>query len=142
MYSTMKSVFRVGNHPIALRPCFTIPARDRSGGSSVIGYHLPQSVSVFVGDLFRRSANQLVVAQPGANARRWQRIFWGFHNTGNDVLQEHVRYGNLRHYERLKKWPLLKALRKFKGFFWSSKPEDALCDSQKVGGVDHRSLPC
>ncbi len=35
-----------------------------------------------------------------------------------------------------------KALRKFKGFFWSSKPEDSLCDSQKVVGVDHRSLPC
>jgi hypothetical protein len=35
-----------------------------------------------------------------------------------------------------------KALRKFKGFFWSSKPEDALCDAQKVVGVDHRSLPC
>ncbi len=27
-----------------------------------------------------------------------------------------------------------KALRKFKGFSWSSKPEDALCDSQKVVG--------
>jgi hypothetical protein len=25
-----------------------------------------------------------------------------------------------------------KALRKFKGFFWSSKPEDPLCDNQKV----------
>src|SRR5260370_41954575 len=35
-----------------------------------------------------------------------------------------------------------KALRKFKGFSWSSKPEDALCDSQKVVGVDHRALPC
>src|SRR5258708_7056185 len=35
-----------------------------------------------------------------------------------------------------------KPLRKFKGFFWSSKPEDALCDSQKFVGVDHRSLPC
>src|SRR5258708_343093 len=35
-----------------------------------------------------------------------------------------------------------KALRKFKGFFWSSKPEDALRGSQKVVGVDHRSLPC
>jgi|SRR5579859_70729 len=35
-----------------------------------------------------------------------------------------------------------KAPRKFKGFFWSSKTEDALCDSQKVVGVDHRSLPC
>src|ERR1700674_1372976 len=34
-----------------------------------------------------------------------------------------------------------KALRKFKGFFWSSKPEDALDGSQKVVGVDHRSLP-
>src|ERR1700693_1479085 len=31
-----------------------------------------------------------------------------------------------------------KALRKFKGFLWSSKPEDSLCDSQKVVGVDHR----
>jgi len=35
-----------------------------------------------------------------------------------------------------------KALRKFKGFFWSSKAEHALCGSQKVVGVDHRSLPC
>src|SRR5216683_5075635 len=35
-----------------------------------------------------------------------------------------------------------KALRKFKSFFWSSKPEDALRGSQKVVGVDHRSLPC
>jgi hypothetical protein len=35
-----------------------------------------------------------------------------------------------------------KALRKFKGFFWSSKPEDALCDSQKFLGVNHRSLAC
>src|ERR1700675_3623374 len=33
-----------------------------------------------------------------------------------------------------------KALRKFKGFFWSSKPEDALCDGQKFVGVNHRSL--
>jgi hypothetical protein len=62
-------------------------SRDRSGGSSVIGYLLPQSVSVFVRELSRRSADQLVVAQPGANARRWERIFWGFHNTGNDVLR-------------------------------------------------------
>src|SRR5437870_9899410 len=23
-----------------------------------------------------------------SNARRWERIFWGFDNTGNDVLQE------------------------------------------------------
>src|SRR5260370_26070669 len=35
-----------------------------------------------------------------------------------------------------------KSLRRLKGFFWSSKPEDALCDSQKVVGVNHRSLPC
>jgi hypothetical protein len=35
-----------------------------------------------------------------------------------------------------------KALRKFKGFFWSSKPEDAFRGSQKFVGVDHRSLPC
>jgi hypothetical protein len=35
-----------------------------------------------------------------------------------------------------------KALRKFKGFFWSSKPEDALCDGQKFVGVNHRSLAC
>ena len=35
-----------------------------------------------------------------------------------------------------------KTLRKFKGFFWSSKPEDALRGSQKVVGVDHRSLLC
>src|SRR5229473_5130434 len=33
-----------------------------------------------------------------------------------------------------------KALRKFEGFFWSSKPEDALCDGQKFVGVSHRSL--
>ena len=86
------------NHSIAIRPCLDYLSRDRSGGSSVIGYHLPQSVSVFVRELFRRSADQLVVAQPGANARRWERIFWGFDNTGNDVLQEHVRYGDLRLY--------------------------------------------
>src|SRR6266478_7866910 len=35
-----------------------------------------------------------------------------------------------------------KALREFKGFFWSSKPEDALCDSKKLIGVNHRSLAC
>src|SRR5260370_12092608 len=35
-----------------------------------------------------------------------------------------------------------KALRKFKGFFRSSKAENALCNSQKFLGVDHRSLPC
>src|SRR6266478_4485716 len=64
-----------------------------------------QSASVFVRELFRRSADQLVVAQPGAHARRWERIFWGFHNTGNDVLQEHVRYGDLRLHERLKMLP-------------------------------------
>src|SRR6266446_1043514 len=89
----------------------TISAANRSGGSSVIGYHLPQSVSVFVQELFRRSADQLVVAQPGANARRWERIVWRFHNTGNDVLQEHVRYGDLRLYERLKMLPLLRQVR-------------------------------
>ena len=44
------------------RPCFDYLSRDRSGGSSVIGYDLPQSVSVFVRELFRRSADQLVVA--------------------------------------------------------------------------------
>src|SRR5207253_3856664 len=94
MYSTMESVFMERNHSIAIRPCLDYLSRDRSGGSSVIGYHLPQSVSVFVRELFRRSAHQLVVAQPGANARRWERIVRGFHNTGNDVLQEHVRYGD------------------------------------------------
>jgi hypothetical protein len=93
------------NNSIAIRPCFDYLSRGRSGDSSVIGYHLPQSVSVFVGELFRRSADQLVVAQPGANARRWERIVWRFHNTGNDVLQEHVRYGDLRLYERLKCCP-------------------------------------
>lgn len=35
-----------------------------------------------------------------------------------------------------------KVVREFKGFLWSSKPEDSLCNSQKVVGVDHRSLPC
>jgi hypothetical protein len=35
-----------------------------------------------------------------------------------------------------------KALRKFKGFFWGSKLEDAFCDSQKVVGEDHGPLPC
>ena len=83
----------------------------RPGGASFIGYHRPESVSVFVRELFRRSADQLVVAQPGANARRWERIFWGFHNTCNDVLQEHVRYGDLRLYERLKMLPLLRQVR-------------------------------
>src|ERR1700675_3425959 len=34
-----------------------------------------------------------------------------------------------------------KALRKFKGFFWSSNPENALCNSQKFVRVDHRSSP-
>src|SRR5260370_4801679 len=108
MYSTMESVFMQRNHSIAIRPCLDYLSRDRSGGSSVIGYHLPESVPVFVRDLFRRSADQLVVAQPGANARRWERIFWGFHNTGNDVLQEHVCYGDLRLHERLKMLPLLR----------------------------------
>src|SRR5260370_30665436 len=107
----MESVFMERNHSIAIRPCFDYLSRDRSGGSSVIGYHLPQSVSVFVRELFRRSADQLVVAQPGANARRWERIFWGFHNTGNNVLQEHVRYGDLRLYERLKMLTLLRQVR-------------------------------
>ena len=107
----MESVFMERNHSIAIRPCFDYLSRDRSGGSSVIGYHLPQSVSVFVRELFCRSADQLVVAQPGANAHRWERIFWGFHNTGNDVLQEHVRYGDLRLHERLKVLPLLRQVR-------------------------------
>src|SRR5882724_6160735 len=106
-----KAFFTERNHPIAIRPCFDYLSRDRSGGSSVIGYHLPQSVSVFVRELFRRSADQLVVAQPGANARRWERIVWRFHNTGNDVLQEHVRYGDLRLYERLKMLPLIRQVR-------------------------------
>src|SRR5260370_11969034 len=35
-----------------------------------------------------------------------------------------------------------KALRKFKCFFCSAKPEDALRCSQKVVGADHRSSPC
>ena len=87
----MESAFKERNHPIVIRPCFDYLSRDCSGGSSFIGYHRPESVSVFVRELFRRSADQLVVAQPGANARRWERIFWGFDNTGNDVLQEHVR---------------------------------------------------
>jgi hypothetical protein len=30
----------------------------------------------------------------------------------------------------------------FLRFFWSAKPEDALCDRQKFFGVNHRSLPC
>ncbi len=107
----MESVFTERNHPIAIRPCFDYLSRDRSGGSSVIGYHLPQSVSVFVRELFRRSADQLVVAQPGANACRWQRIFWGFHHTRDDVLQEHVRHGDLRLNERLKMLPLLRQVR-------------------------------
>src|SRR6266478_9422680 len=77
IYSTMESVFTERNHSIAIRPCFDCLSRDRSGGSSVIRYHLPQSVSVFVRELFRRSADQMVVAQPGANARRWEHIFWG-----------------------------------------------------------------
>src|SRR5216684_9401966 len=33
-----------------------------------------------------------------------------------------------------------KALRKFKGFLWSSEPEDALCDGQNFVGVNHHSL--
>src|SRR6266436_2523712 len=111
MYSTMESVFMERNHSIAIRPCFDYLSRDRTGGSSVIGYHLPQSVSVLVRELFRRSADQLVVAQPGANARRRECIVWGFHNTGNDVLQEHVRYGHLGLYERLKMLPLLRQVR-------------------------------
>jgi hypothetical protein len=48
MYSTMESIFTERNHPIAIRPCFDYLSRDRGGGSSVIGYHLPQSVSVLV----------------------------------------------------------------------------------------------
>src|SRR6266851_6672824 len=108
---TVESVFTERNHSIAIRPCFDYLSRDRSGGSSVIGYHLPQSVSVFVREFFRRCAYQLVIAQPGANASRREHIFWGFHNTGNDVLQEHVRYGDLRLYERLKMLPLLRQVR-------------------------------
>jgi hypothetical protein len=81
-----------------VRPWLNFPGRKRTGVSSVIDYHRPESVPVFVRKLFRRSTDQLVVAQPGANARRWERIFWGFHNAGNDVLQEHVRYGDLRLY--------------------------------------------
>src|SRR5258707_9943403 len=108
---TVESVFTERNHSIAIRPCFDYLSRDRSGGSSVIGYHLPQSVSVFVREFFRRSADQLVVAQPGANARRWERIVWRFHNTRDDVLQEHVCYGDLRLHERLKMLPLLRQVR-------------------------------
>ena len=73
----MESVFMERNHSIAIRPCFDYLSRDDSGGSSAIGYHLPQSVSVFVRELFGRSADQLVVAQPGANASGWERIFGG-----------------------------------------------------------------
>jgi hypothetical protein len=103
--------FRKRTYRTVVWPCFDFLRRNRTCGASVIGYHLPESVSVFVRELFRRSADQLVVAQPGANARRWERIFWGFHNTGNDVLQEHVRYGYLRLYERLKMLPLLRHVR-------------------------------
>src|SRR5216684_1151465 len=49
IYSNMESVFMERNHPIAIWPCFDFLSRDRSGGSSVIGYHLPESGSVFVG---------------------------------------------------------------------------------------------
>jgi len=56
----MESVFTEWNHPVAIRPCSDYLSRDR-GGDSSIGYHLPQSVSVFVRELFRRSADQLVV---------------------------------------------------------------------------------
>jgi hypothetical protein len=83
----------------------------RPGRASVIGYHRLEGVSVFIRYLFRRSADQLVIAQPGANARRWERIFWWFHNTGDDVLQEHVSHGDLRLYERLKMLPLLRQVR-------------------------------
>src|SRR5258708_12797159 len=111
MYSTMQCVFMEQTHSIAIRPCLDYLSRDRIGGSSVIGYHLPQSVSVFVRELFRRSADQLVVAQPGANASRREGIFWGFHNTRDDVLQEHVCHGDLRPHDRLKLLPLLRQLR-------------------------------
>src|SRR5258708_13085578 len=90
MYSTMESVFTVRNHSIAIRPCFDYLSRDRSGGSSVIGYHLPQRVSVFVREFFRRSAYQLVIAQPGANASPREHSFLGFPNTRNDLLPEHA----------------------------------------------------
>ena len=82
----LKVFFRKRTYRIVVWLCFDFLRRNRTGGASFIGYHLPQSVSVFVRELFRRSADQLVVAQPGANARRWERIFRGFHNTGNDVL--------------------------------------------------------
>ena len=91
--------------------CFDFLGRNRTGGASFIGYHVPQSVSVFVRELFRRSADQLVVAQPGANACRGECVVGGFHNTGNDVLQEHVCYGDLRLYERLKMLPLRRQVR-------------------------------
>src|SRR5216683_5072555 len=107
----MESVFKKRNHPIVIRPCFDYLSRDCSGSSSFIGYHRPESVPVFVRDLFCCGAYQLVITQPGANARRWERIFWGFHNTRNDVFQEHVRYGDLRLNERLKMLPLLRQVR-------------------------------
>jgi len=94
-----------------MRSVFQGVATTRTDEASFIGYYRFENAPVFVRDFFRRSADQLVVAQPGANARRWKRIFRGFHNTGNDVLQEHVRYGNLRLYERLKMLPLLRQVR-------------------------------
>src|SRR5216683_976350 len=35
-----------------------------------------------------------------------------------------------------------KARWEFQCFFWSSKPEDSFCNSQKFVSVNHRSLPC
>src|SRR5260370_29396617 len=46
-------VFQKGIQRIVVWPCSDFLGRNRTGGPSVIGYHLPQSVSVFVRELFR-----------------------------------------------------------------------------------------
>src|SRR5260370_35294838 len=81
---TVESVFTERNHSIAIRPCFDYLSRDRSGGSAVIGYHLPQRVSVFFREFFRPSPDQLVVAQPWPKRPPVERLGWRVNNQPYD----------------------------------------------------------
>ena len=106
-----KVFFRPQTYQTFIGACFDFLGRNRTGRSSFIGYHLSESVSVFVRDLFRRGAHQLFIPQPGANTRRRERVFREFYNARNDVLQEDVSSGNLRMPKGAKTLHLLRQVR-------------------------------
>jgi hypothetical protein len=86
--------------------------RNQTIGSSFIGHHSLQSISVLIRDPFRGSTHQLFVAQSGANPRGGERIFGGFNHTSDDVFKKYVGQGNLCVRERLKSLHLLRHIRK------------------------------